>query len=238
MAAGSAGRPGRSRPRPGQPAVLRGGRRGARPRRGARGDPPPGRRVRRTIRAQKPMPSRRPTRGDAVTDRDTSAAGTDALRTETDTLRTGTEPCARNRGPAHGDRRCPHRGPGPDFRAHRLRGRARSDPAALAADVAAGVGPRAHRQSGRDVAAADGRRPGPDPPGDRHALRRLRAPSLGAAVAAAAPAGRGAHIRGRRPRPGARRAGRGAVHRHAAGAPAASRSAWSCSTSSSTTRPC
>ena len=109
--------------------------------------------------------------------------------------------------------------------ADRLRGRGRPDPPALAADVPAGLGSGAHRQPGGDVAAARGRRPGPDAPRDRPALRRLRAPALRAADAAAAAAGRGPRLRARGAGPGARPAGAGAVQRAAACSAADSRSA-------------
>ena len=53
----------------------------------------------------------------------------------------------------------------------------RPDRAALAADVAAGLGPGAHRQPGGAVAAADGRRPRRRCGPRSTALRRLRAPA-------------------------------------------------------------
>ena len=59
------------------------------------------------------------------------------------------------------------RRPGPHQRADRLRRRRRPDPAALAADVAAGLGPRAHRQPGGALAAARRRRARAHAPGDR-----------------------------------------------------------------------
>ena len=77
---------------------------------------------------------------------------------------------------------------------------------ALAADVAAGVGPRAHRQPGGAVAAARRRRPRAGAPGDRRAVRRVRAPPRRPARAAAAQPGRGPRLRRRGPRQGARRA--------------------------------
>ena len=49
----------------------------------------------------------------------------------------------------------------------------------------------------REVGGAD-----PDPPRDRPAVRRVRAPAVEAADAAAARAGRGARLRPRGPRPG------------------------------------
>ena len=79
----------------------------------------------------------------------------------------------------------PHRPP------HHLRGRPRPDRPALPADVAAGLGPGAHRQPGGAVAAARRRRAGGDAPRDRPALRRLRASARRAALAAAAGARRG-----------------------------------------------
>ena len=63
-------------------------------------------------------------------------------------------------------------------------------------------------------------------------------PAGGAAHAAAAAASRGPGLRARGARPGAGPARRGQLHRAPAGRPAGSRSAWSPSTSSSTTRPC
>ena len=63
------------------------------------------------------------------------------------------------RGAAHPHRRPAHRVPGPQHRAHRRRRRGRPRRAALAADVAAGLGPRAHRQPGGAVAGARRRRP-------------------------------------------------------------------------------
>ena len=54
-------RPGRPADQPGQQAVLRGGRRRAGPAGRARRDPPGGRRVHRTLRAERPMSCRRPT---------------------------------------------------------------------------------------------------------------------------------------------------------------------------------
>src|ERR1035438_4631960 len=84
------------------------------------------------------------------------------------------------RSPARADREGTDGRTGADLAAHRLRRRSRPGPAALAADVAAGLGPRAHRQPGRTLAAARGRRPRTPPPGDRPALRRVRASPLGA----------------------------------------------------------
>ena len=64
------------------------------------------------------------------------------------------------RGAAGADRRVPDHGPGAHPAADRLHGRWRPGPPAFTADVAAGVGSRAHRQPGRAVAAAGGGRPG------------------------------------------------------------------------------
>src|SRR5262249_15942224 len=83
-------------------------------------------------------------------------------------------------------------------------------------DVAAGVGPRACGQRGRALAATGSWRAGADAPGDRPALRRVRAPPGGAAHAAAAATGRGTRVRPRGPGAGARPGGRGHVHRNAA----------------------
>ena len=94
------------------------------------------------------------------------------------------------------------------------------------------------------MAAARGRRPRPAAPGDRPAVRRVRAPAGRAADAAAARAGRGARLRPRGPRPGARPASSGP---RLGGRPGPfgesptgtrSRSAWSRSTRCSTTRRC
>src|SRR5262249_8154566 len=91
-------------------------------------------------------------------------------------------------------------GPGPPHtggraRAHRaadrLRRRPRPGAPALQADVTAGVGPRTRGQPGRTLAAAGSGRKGADAPGDRPALRRVRAPPGGTARPAAAAAGRG-----------------------------------------------
>ena len=100
-------------------------------------------------------------------------------------------PAAERRQLRERDRREPAHGPGTHRAADRVRGRHRPGPPALAADVAAGLGPRAHRQPGRAVAAARRGRPGADAPGDRPALRRVRAPARRAAHAAAAAARRG-----------------------------------------------
>ena len=91
----------------------------------------------------------------------------------------------RERIAARADRR-----PGPHQRADRLRGRRRPDPAALPADVPAGLGPRAHRQPGGPLAAARVGGRGRSP-GYRPALRRLPAPARRAADAPAAAADRG-----------------------------------------------
>ena len=72
--------------------------------------------------------------------------------------------------PARGHRAGTDRRPATDLAADRQRGRGRPGQTALAADVPAGLGPRAHRQPGRALAAARGRRPRADAPGDRSAL--------------------------------------------------------------------
>ena len=86
--------------------------------------------------------------------------------------------------------------PVPDDRRARRRRAAR---AALAADVPAGVGPRARRQLRGAVAGARGGRRGRAAPGAGRRLRRLRAPARRAPDAAAAAAVRGQRLR----RPGA-----------------------------------
>src|SRR6266446_3785051 len=76
---------------------------------------------------------------------------------------------------ARGDREGTDRRTAADVAAHRLRRRGRSGQTALTADVPASVGPRAHRQPRRAVAAARGRRPRTHAPGNRPAVRRVRA---------------------------------------------------------------
>ena len=109
--------------------------------------------------------------------------------------------------------------------AHRRRRRGRPRRPALAADVAAGLGPRAHRQPGGAVAGARRRRPRAAAPGDRRALRRV--PALPGEPGRAA----AAHARPRRartwPRCGTRRStrsGRSPLRGTAARRPTASRS--------------
>ena len=133
-----------------------------------------------------PLPRRRPAA--------TACAASTPARTERRTLAHGpTSPRrtptadAADAEPAPGRGHRPHRAalararPRPGDRTHaadRLRRRARPDRPALAADVAAGVGPRPHRQPGGAVAAA--RRPAAGPalrPDIDDALRRLRAPA-------------------------------------------------------------
>ena len=127
----------------------------------------------------------------------------------------------------------PGAGPRPHPRADRP-GRADAAGPARPADEPAGLGPGPHRPAGGAVAAAR-RRPGPA----RHAaarrrlaVRRVQAPAGRPAGAAAAAARRGPGLRPRGPRPGARPAGAHARRR------TCSPRAWSCSTRSSTTRPC
>ena len=114
---------------------------------------------------------------------------------------TGGSP-ADDRSETHDDRRdrptcaTAHRrragpGPRPHHRADRRRRRRRPDPPALAADVAAGLGPRAHRQPGGAVAGARRRRPRAGAAGHRRPLRRVPAPARRPAGAAAARPGRG-----------------------------------------------
>ena len=100
------------------------------------------------------------------------------------------------------NRRGAVRGARPDHLPHHRGRRGRPGQTALPADVAAGLGPGARRQPGGAVAAARGRRRDPDAPGDRPAVRRVRAPAGEAPDAAAARAGRGARLRPRGPRPG------------------------------------
>ena len=66
-------------------------------------------------------------------------------------------------------------GPGPQHRPHRRGRRGRPGRPALAADVAAGLGPRPHRQPGGAVAGARRRRPRAGAPRHRRALRRVPA---------------------------------------------------------------
>src|SRR5205814_6925606 len=85
---------------------------------------------------------------------------------------------ARPGNPARDHRAGTNRRTAADLFADRQRGRGRPGQTALAAHVPAGLGPRAHRQPGRALAAARGRRPRADAPGDRPALRRVRAPAV------------------------------------------------------------
>ncbi len=141
-------------------------------------------------------------------------------------------------------RRRARAGPRPQPRAdHRRARRGRAARPALAADVAAGLGPRPRRQLRGAVAAARGRRHRGDAARDRRHLRRLRAPPGHPADAAAAP---------RRDEAGdyiglVRRKVLDALDRTLAAlrpgrgppcSPTASCSAWCSSTSTSTTRRC
>ena len=120
---------------PGQQAVLRGRRRRAGPGGRARPDPPGGGRLHRALRAERPMSRRRPT-GRRSHDRSPARPG----------------------NPARSDRQGTDRRAAADGAAHRQRGRGRPGQTALAADVPAGLGPGPHRQPGRTLAAARGRR--------------------------------------------------------------------------------
>ena len=128
-----------------------------------------------------------------------------------------------SRGTAGDDREGADRGAAADHAAHRQRGRGGPGQTAFAADVAAGLGPGPHRQPGGALAAARGRRARPHAPGDRPAVRRVRAPARRAADAAAAAAGRGAALRPRGPRPGPRPARAGPVREPGGRRPAAAR---------------
>src|SRR5262249_30654910 len=97
--------------------------------------------------------------------------------------------------PARGYRARTDRRAAADCTAEGRRGGGGPGQTALAADVPAGLGPRAHRQPGRALAAARGRRARADAPGDRPALRRVRASALGTSHAAAAAARRGQGLR-------------------------------------------
>src|SRR5207244_3455822 len=76
---------------------------------------------------------------------------------------------ARPGNPARDHRAGTDRRTAADLFADRQRGRGRPGQTALAAHVPAGLGPRAHRQPGRALAAARGRRARADAPGDRPA---------------------------------------------------------------------